>query len=38
MVNYHFGAAGRTFSSRHELGLTLPSNPVAPQSLADILE
>lgn len=38
MLNHHIGAAGGTFSSWHELGLTLPPNPVAPQSFADILE
>lgn len=38
MINHHIGAAGWTFSGWHELGLTLPPNTVAPQSLADILE
>lgn len=38
VLSHHVGATGRAFSSWHEFGLTLPSNAVAPQSLADILE
>ena len=38
VLSHHIRAAGRAFSGWHELGLTLPPNTVAPQSLADILE
>lgn len=38
VFSHHIRAAGRAFSSWHELGLTLPPNTVAPQSLADVLE
>lgn len=38
MFSHHIRSTGRAFGSWHEFGLTLPSNTVAPQSLADILE
>lgn len=38
VLSHHVGATGRAFSGWHKFGLTLSSNAVAPQSLADILE
>lgn len=38
MLSHHVGAAGGALGGWHELGLALPPNTVAPQSLANILE
>lgn len=38
MFSHHVGAAGGALGGWHELGLALPPNAVAPQSLADILK
>lgn len=38
MFSHHVWAAGGALGGWHELGLALPPNAVAPQSLADILE
>lgn len=37
VFSHHIGAAGGALGSWHELGLALPPNAVAPQSLADVL-
>lgn len=38
VLSHHVRATGGALSGWHELGLALPPNAVAPQSLADILE
>lgn len=38
MFSHHVGATGGALGGWHELGLALPPNAVAPQSLADILK
>lgn len=38
MSSHHVRATSRALGSWHKLGLALPSNAVAPQSLADVLE